>query len=49
MQLGYDEALVKTIPAELLNSFCGVGNPFAIQEIAAGSHVLDVGCGAVLI
>ena len=46
MQLGYDESLVDAIPDALLNSFCGVGNPFAIQEIAVGSHVLDVGCGA---
>jgi ubiquinone/menaquinone biosynthesis C-methylase UbiE len=31
---------------DLLNSFCGVGNPFGLAEIAAGSSVLDVGCGA---
>jgi arsenite methyltransferase len=29
-----------------LNAFCGVGNPLAIEPIAEGSHVLDIGCGA---
>lgn len=30
----------------MLNSFCGVGNPFAIELIEEGCTVLDVGCGA---
>jgi ubiquinone/menaquinone biosynthesis C-methylase UbiE len=30
----------------MLNSFCGVGNPFAIELIEEGCNVLDVGCGA---
>lgn len=30
----------------LLNSFCGVGNPFAIEAIRPGSVILDIGCGA---
>jgi len=46
IRLGYDEALMAGIPAELMNGFCGVGNPFALERIAPGSHVLDVGCGA---
>ena len=29
-----------------MNAFCGVGNPLAIETIAVGSHVLDIGCGA---
>ena len=44
--LGYDAAILELIPEEALTSFCGVGNPFAAGSIAAGSRVLDVGCGA---
>ena len=31
--LGYAEEILKDIPADLLNSFCGVGNPFSLGEI----------------
>lgn len=44
--LGYDPAILKDFPPELLNAFCGVGNPFAIATIKPGSIVLDIGCGA---
>jgi arsenite methyltransferase len=44
--LGYDEDLLAGIPSELLNSFCGVGNPFGIEGIENGCSVLDIGCGA---
>ena len=44
--LGYDSALLGTIPDDVLNSFCGVGNPFAISSILPGSRVLDIGCGS---
>ncbi|MBT8347484.1 MAG: methyltransferase domain-containing protein [Desulfobacterales bacterium] len=44
--LGYDSALIDTIPDDALSSFCGVGNPFAISTILPGSKVLDIGCGA---
>jgi arsenite methyltransferase len=44
--LGYDKELLAEIPDELLNSFCGVGNPFVIDRIEKGSTVLDIGCGA---
>lgn len=44
--LGYDAAIMGECPAELLRSFCGVGNPFSIEPIRAGSCVLDVGSGA---
>jgi len=37
--------ILETIPDEFLDGFCGVGNPFAIETIAEGSSVLDVGCG----
>ncbi|MBU0730824.1 MAG: methyltransferase domain-containing protein [Proteobacteria bacterium] len=44
--LGYDSSFLKTIKPELINSFCGVGNPFSISHIPPGSSVLDIGCGA---
>ena len=44
--MGYDQQLLEEVPAELLSSFCGVGNPFAIERIEAGMTVLDIGCGA---
>ena len=44
--LGYDRALIQSAPPQLLDSFCGVGNPFTLGEIHRGSAVLDVGCGA---
>ncbi len=30
----------------MLESFCGVGNPFALGEVRPGDAVLDFGCGA---
>jgi SAM-dependent methyltransferase len=44
-QHGYDHAVLSAAPAGLLRSFCGVGNPFDLGEIAASETVLDVGCG----
>lgn len=44
--LGYDPLFIREAPAALLNSFCGVGNPFSLGEIEPGNSVLDVGCGA---
>jgi arsenite methyltransferase len=44
--LGYDRALIRSAPPQLLDSFCGVGNPFSLGVIRRGSAVLDVGCGA---
>jgi SAM-dependent methyltransferase len=44
--LGYDESLMKEIPSEILDSFCGVGNPFRLGPIHLAEAVLDVGCGA---
>lgn len=46
LALGYEPAWLADIPDEVLTSFCGVGNPFAVVPIAAGSAILDVGCGA---
>lgn len=44
--LGYDPAFISEAPGSLLNSFCGVGNPFSLGTIEPGSSVLDIGCGA---
>lgn len=38
--------MIQNSSPELLNSFCGVGNPFAIAPISPGNQVLDIGCGA---
>lgn len=34
------------LPQELVESFCGVGNPFTLGPIRKGESVLDIGCGA---
>jgi SAM-dependent methyltransferase len=44
--LGYESEILTDMPDELLESFCGVGNPFSIWEIGVGEDVLDIGCGA---
>lgn len=43
--LGYDPSVIRNIPIELLESFCGVGNPFSLGKINPEEAVLDVGCG----
>ena len=43
---GYDPAIIRSLPDELIESFCGVGNPFTLGPINEGETVLDVGCGA---
>jgi SAM-dependent methyltransferase len=44
--LKYDPELLQTLPAEVVASYCGVGNPFTLGPINEGDEVLDVGCGA---
>jgi arsenite methyltransferase len=44
--LGYDEDILTQVPGDVLDSFCGVGNPFSLGEIAEGAGILDIGCGA---
>lgn len=44
--LGYDAAILQSAHPGLLESFCGVGNPFSLGEIRGGDTVLDFGCGA---
>jgi arsenite methyltransferase len=43
--LGYDSKIVETIPKPVIDSFCGVGNPFSLGPIHKGENVLDIGCG----
>ena len=44
--LGYDSLDIVNAPSELLDFFCGVGNPFSLGQIGPGEAVLDIGCGA---
>ncbi len=44
--LKYDPALIDAALPDLLESFCGVGNPFSLFPIRPGTIILDVGCGA---
>ncbi len=42
----YPPELWQDFPASLLDSFCGVGNPFSLGEVHPHEAVLDIGCGA---
>ncbi len=45
-KLDDDPALVSSLPEDVLESYCGVGNPFLLGPIHDGEKVLDIGCGA---
>jgi arsenite methyltransferase len=45
-RLGYDTAIVDTLPDRAVESFAGVGNPFSLRTIEPGERVVDVGSGA---
>jgi arsenite methyltransferase len=45
-RLGYDPAIVDTLPDRAVESFAGVGNPFSLRTIEPGEQVVDVGSGA---
>jgi arsenite methyltransferase len=45
-QLGYGEDWWRDFPPALVESFCGVGNPFSLGPLRPGEIVLDLGCGA---
>jgi SAM-dependent methyltransferase len=46
--LGYDLSMLSDLPDDVLDTFCGVGNPLALESIHSGEKVLDIGCGAGL-
>lgn len=44
--LRYDPLALARLPSFAVESFAGVGNPLRMGPLAAGSTVVDVGCGA---
>lgn len=45
-RLGYPRLIVSALPDRAIESFAGIGNPFALRPLQPGENVLDVGCGA---
>lgn len=43
--LGYDLSILADMPDVLVESFCGVGNPFTLGPVNEGESVLDIGSG----
>jgi len=44
--LGYDPVIVEALPDRAVESFAGVGNPFALRPLRRGERVVDLGSGA---
>lgn len=44
-RLGYDAALVDSMPDAAVESFAGVANPFALRALDPGEKVVDAGSG----
>jgi len=44
--LQYPTEWINALPEAVSESYCGVGNPFALGSINRGEAVLDIGCGA---
>ena len=45
-RLGYELDVVDALPDVAVESFAGVGNPFALRRLRRGERVVDVGSGA---
>ncbi len=45
-KLGYDIAVVDTLPDAAVESFAGVGNPFSLRPLGLSERIVDVGSGA---
>ncbi len=44
-RLGYDAAVVEALPDAAVESFAGVGHPFAPRTLEEGEKVVDIGSG----
>lgn len=44
-RLGYDSALVDSMPDAAVESFAGVANPFSLRSLEQGERVVDAGSG----
>ena len=44
-RLGYDKALVDSMPDAAVESFAGVANPFSLRALDPGEKVVDAGSG----
>ena len=44
-RLGYDSALVDSMPDAAVESFAGVANPFSLRPLEQGERVVDAGSG----
>ncbi|MBI3370658.1 MAG: methyltransferase domain-containing protein [Betaproteobacteria bacterium] len=44
-RLGYDSALVDSMPDAAVESFAGVANPFSLRALDSGEKVVDAGSG----
>jgi SAM-dependent methyltransferase len=44
-RLGYDPAVVDSLPDAAVESFAGVGNPFSLRSLKSGEKVVDAGSG----
>jgi SAM-dependent methyltransferase len=42
----YNPEILRSLPEDVLASYCGVGNPFSLGPVNKGEAVLDIGCGA---
>lgn len=47
-RLGYNREAIAALPEPVVESFAGVGNPFALGRLNPGETVVDVGSGAGL-
>ena len=46
LKLGYESAVLDTLPIEAVERFAGVGNPLSLGQPLEGMTVLDLGSGA---
>ncbi|MHC4135856.1 MAG: methyltransferase domain-containing protein [Planctomycetota bacterium] len=46
--LGYESAWLEAVPADVIERFVGVGNPFRVRRPERGARILDLGCGSGL-